>query len=232
LTAPRGLGGLAFVLFGVACGKSSGVVEAPMMSAQASASALSLVGNAGAGPAREGTDVPFRDGDRWSGTYTCRQGKTDMVIIFDEVSRRSPRSAGNEGAEESVDVDATFEFHFGGRPGFPAVDGSARMRGTYEVKSRNLRLKSEEWIDQPQGYGLVNLVGSISAPSGRGPSVGAFSHQGAFSPQGALTYSGHVEGPGCSSFSANPDPGIEMAPNSERSTPGPTITRSFSIRTP
>ncbi|MBX3225245.1 MAG: hypothetical protein KF795_32370 [Labilithrix sp.] len=157
------------------------MVEAPMVEADASAAAVALAVGASAHPAEgDAYGLPFRPGDRWTGTYLCRQGSTHMTIAFEDV-RRASRSE-----DDSFEVDVIFEFRFDGdgRPGFAAAEGVARMRGSYDARSRRLRLKGDEWIEQPPGYALVDLVGSVSKTA---------------------TYSGSVEGPGCSSFSARPE---------------------------
>lgn len=174
-------------------GSGSAVVEAPMLSADASASSIALVTGEpirppnGASPAA--VDAPFKPGDRMTGFYTCNQGKTAMVLIFEEVAPTVASllvgGTDDDNAAVTLDVEAVFEFHYdGSRPGFTKTDGSARMRGKYEPKTRRLRLKGEEWIDQPANYSLITLTGSINK-SGQ--------------------YSGTVEGYGCTTFSAVPE---------------------------
>ncbi|MDF2698224.1 MAG: hypothetical protein K0S65_6607 [Labilithrix sp.] len=171
----------------LACAGGKGVVEAPMMEASASASALALVGERNSPPPVRDVagELPFKPGDRWVGTYMCRQGKTDMVVLFEDVGVGAVRG------DDETDVEAIFEFHFDGkgRAGFAASDGAARMRGKYELRSRRLVLKGEEWIEQPQNYALINLVGTVSPGRGGVPT----------------SYSGLVEGSGCTSFQAHPE---------------------------
>ncbi|HVJ89569.1 MAG TPA: hypothetical protein VM580_07170 [Labilithrix sp.] len=203
----RRLGILAVLahVFVVGCVRTASVVEAPMVSAESSAATIALATRSQGAFSRP-KDLPFKSGDRLRGTYQCRQGRTEMTLTFDEVSRNPARSAGDD---DSVDVVALFEFHFDGnrRPGYPSVDGSSKMRGTYDVKSSRLRLTGEEWIDHPSNFALVNLVGLVDKTTG--------------------TYSGTVEGPGCSSFSARLDdqPSGAQRPWSrfpeERPLPGP-----------
>jgi hypothetical protein len=171
----------------------AGVVEAPMIPADASAAAIALVND----PARrtpaapESAELPFKPGDRWLGYYQCNQGKTDLVLLFEEV----------EPKDDGVDVEAVFEFHFdgNGNPGYAPSAGVARMRGTYDVKARRLRLKGEEWIEQPSNYKLASLAGVVNRLG---------------------TYSGTVEGPGCTTFSASsesaPDPASPVSPRTIR----------------
>jgi hypothetical protein len=170
----------------VSCARGKGVVEAPMIEASASASALALVSERSSPPPYlDSSALPFKPGDRWVGTYTCRQGKTDMVLLFEDVGVGAARG------DDETEIEVLFEFHFDGkgRAGFAASDGAARMRGKYELKSRRLVLRGEEWIEQPQNYALINLAGTVSSfRDGVPPS-----------------YAGSVEGAGCTSFQAHPE---------------------------
>lgn len=169
-----------------------------MMSADASASAIALVADKSNGPppVSAALDLPFKPGDRWTGSYHCSQGRTDLVLVFEDVA---PAEDG------TVDVGVIFDFRYDGlgNAGFAASSGSARMRGKYEIKVRRLRLKGEEWIDQPASYKLVNLVGTVNKVSGG--------------------YTGTVEGPGCTSFSVMPEHGSKEPPSPQapRSLPRP-----------
>ncbi|MBX3198765.1 MAG: hypothetical protein KF894_11565 [Labilithrix sp.] len=156
---------------------------------EADASSAAIARGGAPAPAVDPGDasvVPFRAGERWVGSYVCRQGSTDMTIAFEEV-RRAARSK-----DDVFDVEAVLEFRFDGNGplGHAAVEGAARMSGKYDAKTRRLRLVGEEWLEQPPGYALVNLVGAVSQ---------------AASPSLPMTYVGTVEGPGCSSFSARPE---------------------------
>ena len=61
---------------------------------------------------------------------------------------------------------------------------SGELEGAEASLEQTLRLKGEEWIDQPANYSLITLTGSINK-SGQ--------------------YSGTVEGYGCTTFSAVPE---------------------------
>ena len=174
-----------------------------MTTAEAAAAALALGGHGAQSGPREALDVPFKPGDRWTGTYQCRQGKSDMVIIFEEVDRSERSLATDEDdgerAAPGVDVAAVFEFHFDGRAGFPTADGAARMRGAYDVKTRRLHLKGEEWLDQPPSYRLINLAGLVRTSAGDDRVKRPKSASG----DDKVVWSGTVEGPGCTSFVAS-----------------------------
>lgn len=153
-----------------------------MTGADASAASIALA--AAPLPARP-DDAPLRAGERWTGSYRCAQGKTELSILVEEVTR------GDE--ENSYEIDAILEFHFdGGVKGFAPADGSARMHGKYDGKQ--LRFKGVEWIDQPTNYQLVDFVGTLRGSS----------------------YSGRVEGPGCTSFSVTRDSLVDTPPEKGR----------------
>lgn len=202
------------VLAAVACART-GVVEAPMMDANASASALALAGGKQAAPihSADAPELPFRPGDRWIGKYTCRQGMSEMSIVFEDVSRAS----GGGEDDGSFNVEATFEFHFAGSSTYAASNGAARMRGRYDPKAKRLRLVGEEWLEQPPSYALVNLAGSVTS---RG------------SGNRALVYSGTVEGPGCTSFSAHPEDAMELLDEKSGSRPRPMTPPPRSLPRP
>jgi hypothetical protein len=113
--------------------------------------------------------VKFLNGT-WEGTYVCIQGLTNLRL---EIKAQSPN-----------DVDAVF--NFSAHPSNPLVpSGSFRMKGTYTAfNSQNrpglLYLQGTSWIQQPPGWGTVNLRGNIFFSEGK--------------------ISGDVETPGCSKF--------------------------------
>jgi len=83
----------------------------------------------------------------WRGTYTCAQGVTGLVLRI-------------TGSGEAV----TARFEFFPDPSNPGVaSGAYTMTGRYDTKSRALALRQERWVDQPQGYIMVDLDGILSA---------------------------------------------------------------------
>lgn len=128
------------------------------------------------------SSLPFESGDRWVGRYECLQGPTDLVILFEAVGHDDDD---DDDDDNVIDVDAIFEFHFDGNgaPGFSAADGVSRMHGIYDRKTHALRLEGQAWIERPANYDLVTLTGTVNAE----------------------TYKGMVEGPGCTSFVAEPE---------------------------
>ncbi len=77
----------------------------------------------------------------WTGTYTCAQGLTDLRLTIN--------SSGG-GAVTAV-------FAFSADPSNPGTPpGSFAMTGTYSATG--LVLNQDHWINQPDGYSMVNLV--------------------------------------------------------------------------
>jgi hypothetical protein len=77
----------------------------------------------------------------WTGTYTCGQGLTDLRLTIND-------SGG--GAQTAI-------FAFSADPSNPGVpSGSYTMTGNYSASG--LVLKEDHWINQPDGYYMVDLV--------------------------------------------------------------------------
>ena len=161
----------AIVAFGVcACTHGTTPVEAPMISADAAALAVSTTSaRSSSSPslkARTSGDSPFQRGDRLSGHYVCAQGRTELTLLIEDV--------------DGDDVGALFEFDYPGGGGSNApASGSFRMHGSVDPRSRAVSLDGDRWLEQPEGYVMVGLVGTVSR-------------------SGSIT--GNVKGPGCSSF--------------------------------
>lgn len=129
-------------------------------------------------PPPGGGRVAIRAGDRFAGTYTCRQGATHVTLTIDDVGQ----------GEEEMTVEARFEFAFD-EPGDleDEVLGAYKMRGKYETKTRRLVLKPDAWIDEPQGWSMVGVRGVLG--------------------KAGDTYSGTVDGPGCTVFDTKRESG-------------------------
>ena len=111
-------------------------------------------------------DAPFDRGDRLGGHYVCAQGRTELTLVIEDL--------------EGNDVSAIFEFDYPGGGGtHTPASGSFRMHGSFDSRTHALRLDGDRWLDQPDGYVMVGLVGTISKT-------------------GAIA--GTVKGPGCSTF--------------------------------
>jgi hypothetical protein len=136
-----------------------------------SADAVARVTTTSASPAhpstmRAASHAPFERGDRLSGHYVCAQGRTELTLVIEDL--------------DGDDVSALFEFDYPGGGGSHApAAGSFRMRGSVDHDSRALRLDGETWVERPEGYAMVGLVGTVSKSG---------------------SIAGTVKGPGCSTF--------------------------------
>jgi len=140
----------------IACTRNA-TVEAPVIGADASAAEIALIAGDGGGapvPVAATGDTPFRQGDRLTGEYTCNQGRTAATLIIESVERN--------------DLEAVFEFSFPGSPiqagggrEFDPAEGSFRMHGTWESRTRRLRFLHKDWINMPPRYQMIDLDGRV-----------------------------------------------------------------------
>lgn len=83
----------------------------------------------------------------WTGLYQCAQGSTALEL---EIS----------GGEDAV----VARFAFSAHPSNPSVpSGSFMMTGRFDTKTATLTLTQQRWVDRPQGYVMVDMVGQIAA---------------------------------------------------------------------
>lgn len=95
---------------------------------------------------------------QWVGKYICGQGITrlDLDIRQDPIRKKAGSTA----------ITATFRF--GPLPENPEVPkGSYRMEGTYDPKTRHVKLEGVKWIEYPQNYVMVGLDGRMDEDGGR-----------------------------------------------------------------
>lgn len=97
----------------------------------------------------------------WSGTYECVEGQRELVLTMVDIEGQ---------------VDAFFEF--GGEADPPA--GAFTMTGTND--GGQLTLDAGEWIEQPEDYLPVDLLGEVAGDDGE-------------------ALAGTVEAEGCTTFS-------------------------------
>jgi hypothetical protein len=127
-----------------ATAKALAKAAAPDAAAAAGADAgAPKTATADAGSAATGA-IAFAGGQTWSGSYVCRQGKTDVLLHITHVT-------GNN-------VEAIFDFKVPNGP-----DGKYKMSGAYAPDTRHLHLNAGEWIVQPAGYGTVPIDATVSA---------------------------------------------------------------------
>lgn len=88
----------------------------------------------------------------WVGAYVCGQGATALRLTISDQAR-----------EERADLAARFEF--GPHPGNPDIStGAFEMAGARGPAASGqigplVTLRGIQWIEQPAGYAMVNLVG-------------------------------------------------------------------------
>jgi hypothetical protein len=150
------------------CGSPSALVEAPMIDAAAAARAAPATATSADGTRLRTVtaDAPFDRGDRFAGHYVCAQGRTELTLVIEDL--------------EGTEVSAIFEFDYPGGGGTHApASGSYRMHGSIDPRSGAVHLDPDRWIEQPDGYVMVGLIGQVSRTG---------------------SISGTVKGPGCSTF--------------------------------
>ncbi|MFD1049604.1 hypothetical protein ACFQ1S_30800, partial [Kibdelosporangium lantanae] len=96
-------------------------------------------GSSDSGP----SDVTVADlaGD-WEGSYTCGQGETGLKLTIGQ-----PDSTGS--------AETTFTF-------FPLATNGSAASGSYAMRlgdsGGQFKFTQDHWIDQPQGYEMVDLL--------------------------------------------------------------------------
>lgn len=154
-------GGLTWYLAGNPGGSgANSATGTPTPSASASVSASTTASSQPApAPPKPTTTSPTADDDipnpvvgNWWGSYNCSQGVTRLSLRI---------TASPTGALEAV-------FSFSAHPDNPGVpSGSFRMVGAYEEAGRRMVLRADRWIDQPDGYLMVDLEARV--PAGEQP---------------------------------------------------------------
>lgn len=98
----------------------------------------------------------------WEGTYSCAQGVTGLTLTLVELDNGS--------------INGVFNF-------YPVTQNPSASAGTFTVNAtlndNRLVVRPGNWVQQPSGYVMVGLDGTVSGNS----------------------YVGSVDGPGCSNFS-------------------------------
>lgn len=131
---------------------SSASQSKPVATGQTQSAAPALATSAPALPAAEYTI--------YQGHYTCGQGRTALTLKIN--------MTGNV-------ADAVFDFKTQ-----RDIRGAFAMQGTFDGKTRKIRLQGRNWINQPRNFSTVNLFGRFNADRSR--------------------LSGQVIGGGCSTF--------------------------------
>lgn len=149
--------GVAFA----ACARGPQVVEAPVLSASAAASAMAAFARDAGASDDDDESGELHEGARYTGDYKCPQGPTSMTLAIEGVTGKAVR--------------AVFEFHH-----VPSgTRGSYRVRGTFDAETGALTLKKDSWISRPAGYAMVDLEGQLRGAALKGKILaegcGAFS---------------------------------------------------------
>lgn len=83
----------------------------------------------------------------WSGSYTCNQGLTALVLEVYSI-------------DNSSEIRAVFSFS--AHPSNPDIpSGRFNMAGSYSQQDNTIDLKGKDWIERPQGYETVDLSGAF-----------------------------------------------------------------------
>jgi serine/threonine protein kinase len=86
----------------------------------------------------------------WEGSYVCSQGETGVRLVIQ--------------AAAAGTLTATFNFFaVPSNPGVPS--GSYTMTGTYS--SAGVTLTQDQWISQPAGYSMVDIIASPPSQGGK-----------------------------------------------------------------
>ncbi len=114
---------------------SSASQSKPVATGQTQSAAPALATSAPALPAVEYTI--------YQGHYTCAQGRTALTLKIN--------MTGNV-------ADAVFDFKTQ-----RDIRGAFAMQGTFDGKTRKIRLQGKNWINQPKNFSTVNLLGTFNA---------------------------------------------------------------------
>jgi hypothetical protein len=83
----------------------------------------------------------------WSGSYTCSQGLTALVLEVYSI-------------DNSSEIRAVFSFSaHPSNPGIPS--GRFNMAGSYSQHDNTIDLQGKDWIERPQNYETVDLSGTF-----------------------------------------------------------------------
>lgn len=90
-----------------------------------------------------------RGSTRWLGWYVCRQGQTRLELTLNRDSQTN---------------DLTGVFAFSAHPRNPGVpSGRFTLAGRYDPAHGGVTLRPKAWLEQPSGYGMIGLSGTMDA---------------------------------------------------------------------
>ena len=147
---------------GLADGAADGGVDgAASLSDAGPAPSAPLPANPSTAPASLPLPLTFRSGETWTGAFVCKDGQSSLEL---RIAKGAPLVSG-------ILRFTNLKTH---------VSGSFKISGTFESRTRHLRLKPGDWLTHPQGGATLTLDGKLT-PDGN-------------------TFAGTVTGPGCRTF--------------------------------
>ena len=85
---------------------------------------------------------------RWHGSYLCGQGRTGLQLLISKA--------------DGLAFQGEFAFH--ALPENPDVpSGRFAIEGTFDATTQGVQVKGARWLEQPTGYEMVDLSGTLSA---------------------------------------------------------------------
>jgi len=85
---------------------------------------------------------------RWHGSYSCNQGRTGLQLLITKA--------------DGLAFEGEFAFH--ALPENPDVpSGRFAVQGALDIASDGVTIDGMRWLEQPPGYQMVNLSGTLSA---------------------------------------------------------------------
>ncbi len=98
--------------------------------------------------------VPFINGQKWKGYYSCNQSKTSLTLRIKSVESQGVQSE----LGLSYGVDAIFDFDYKNR----TATGAFYVHGSYYPESNVMIFDPGEWIRNSAGYSSVGMDGKVS----------------------------------------------------------------------
>jgi len=96
--------------------------------------------------------LPFSSGQKWKGSYTCDEGKTNLLLLIGQVNRKAEDSSSGP----VYPIVATFYFING------SIKGAFVMKGGFLENHNRAEFEPKMWLSHPKGYSMVGMSGEIS----------------------------------------------------------------------
>ncbi|CAD7974730.1 unnamed protein product [Amoebophrya sp. A120] len=102
-----------------------------------------------------------KTGQHFQGAYFCAQGETRMKVRFEKVTPKtgvaSIYTEDQDAPLTELEITALLSFETG-----TGIKGSFTLTGTVFLDTGIIHLDGKEWIEQPEGYSMVGIVGTFS----------------------------------------------------------------------